>query len=438
MKKPASGPPTQSGLRGILARRRMHRVMDKIDQVSARSAGLIVLLYVLLAVSFGVQWGLIATMGLLAILWACRRVVQNPELALSLVSLIVSLVAMAVAAPNLIEVGELVHPSALLVAVAAVPGAFLFQRHRGNRGVTTILIHVGCVLSTFLSAFAMEVSGILVVLWAVLVLAWRSGAGLWLQVQIAKMRSGLAGPHGVGLMSVEGVRDRISGDTDFAVMQTDRFRDEHVLRGAEAEEATAAALDGLPEAWSVLMSRKVPHSRADVDVLAIGPGGVWCIDAKDWQARITAKKVADPVTGQMGYEYRMNGSADTLIDRVLPSVFEATQVQRVLRVNPETVNTVVCFGDRTSLPQDVVTIQIADVQDQATGEVTNPIVYLVRREALAEFLASQPSVHWRYPSRLERSRARRGGVTEDELQEKVNARTALDVAVLADYALLSS
>lgn len=425
---------TRSGLRSILDRRRTQQTMAAFDKTSVHAAAGIAFMYLILAVTLGFKWGIIAALGVLAFLWIGRRIVQNTELAVALVSLVVTLLIMVVAAPSLVAAGQIVHPSSLLVAIAAVPGVFLMARHRGNRGVTAVIIHLGCVLTTFLSAFAMEGAGILVVVWALLVLAVRSGFGLWVQVQIARYRSGLRAPH-ASLIDVYGLRDRLNGDTDYAVHQTEKFRDEHVKRGADAEEATAATLGELPSSWSVLTSRKVPGSRADIDALAIGAAGLWTVDAKDWVGKITSKRLSDPDTGEIVREYQLNGSSETLVDRVMPSVFETHAVQKALRVNPEVVGTVVCFSDRITMPQDVIALQLYDAHDPETGEVWNPLVYLVRRSALVEFLTEQRQVTWRLPTKREQTRAHREQVSDEELQQRINQRTALDVATMADFAL---
>ncbi|HET8985415.1 MAG TPA: nuclease-related domain-containing protein [Trueperaceae bacterium] len=60
-------------------------------------------------------------------------------------------------------------------------------------------------------------------------------------------------------------------------------------RGAEGEEAVAAALAQLPsEAWTVFHDVRWPGRRyANVDHIVVGPPGVFVIDAKNWSGRVS-------------------------------------------------------------------------------------------------------------------------------------------------------
>jgi hypothetical protein len=65
---------------------------------------------------------------------------------------------------------------------------------------------------------------------------------------------------------------------------------ERWLRGAAGEEATAALLDRLPaRRWIVLHDRRLPGSRANVDHIVIGRGGVWVIDSKAYRSPLRAR-----------------------------------------------------------------------------------------------------------------------------------------------------
>jgi len=58
-------------------------------------------------------------------------------------------------------------------------------------------------------------------------------------------------------------------------------------RGAAGERRTArvlAALEG--EGWAVLHDLAVPRSRANIDHLVIGPGGVFVVDSKQYHGRL--------------------------------------------------------------------------------------------------------------------------------------------------------
>lgn len=70
-------------------------------------------------------------------------------------------------------------------------------------------------------------------------------------------------------------------------------------RGADGESATAAVLDALkPHGWLVFHDVRWPgRARANIDHVAVGPGGVFVIDSKHWSGRVT---VADDVLRQNG------------------------------------------------------------------------------------------------------------------------------------------
>jgi hypothetical protein len=58
-------------------------------------------------------------------------------------------------------------------------------------------------------------------------------------------------------------------------------------RGAAGERRTARLLDPLArQGWAVLHDLAVPGSRANLDHLAIGPGGVFVIDSKQYRGRL--------------------------------------------------------------------------------------------------------------------------------------------------------
>lgn len=85
-------------------------------------------------------------------------------------------------------------------------------------------------------------------------------------------------------------------------------------RGADGEEATARALATLPSAeWAVFHDVRWPGRKlANVDHVAVGPGGVFVIDSKNWTGRIEVK---DSVLRQNGYqrETAVVGAAEAAI-----------------------------------------------------------------------------------------------------------------------------
>jgi hypothetical protein len=62
--------------------------------------------------------------------------------------------------------------------------------------------------------------------------------------------------------------------------------------GAEGEESIGALLSrNVGDTGVVLHDRRVPHSRANLDHLAIVPSGVWVIDSKHYGGRLERRKV---------------------------------------------------------------------------------------------------------------------------------------------------
>lgn len=63
-------------------------------------------------------------------------------------------------------------------------------------------------------------------------------------------------------------------------------------RGAAGERRVGAMLDKLAGAGVVaLHDRRIPRGRANIDHLAVAPGGVWVIDAKRYQGQVAKKDV---------------------------------------------------------------------------------------------------------------------------------------------------
>ncbi|EFQ82849.1 hypothetical protein HMPREF0063_12058 [Aeromicrobium marinum DSM 15272] len=111
--------------------------------------------------------------------------------------------------------------------------------------------------------------------------------------------------------------------------------------GAVGEERLGARLDGLAsESIVVLHDRRVPGSRANIDHLAVTPGGVWVIDAKRYKGRPALK-----VEGGMSRprtEKLMVGRRDCtkLVDGVLKQVDLVRHVVGDVPVTPA-----LCFID---------------------------------------------------------------------------------------------
>lgn len=62
-------------------------------------------------------------------------------------------------------------------------------------------------------------------------------------------------------------------------------------RGAVGEERMARHLTGLPDSFRVLHDRRIRGTRANIDHIAVGPPGVWVIDAKRYLNKRPALRV---------------------------------------------------------------------------------------------------------------------------------------------------
>lgn len=98
-------------------------------------------------------------------------------------------------------------------------------------------------------------------------------------------------------------------------------------RGADGESQTAAALSLLGAEWTRWHDLAWPGRRlANIDHLAIGPGGIVVIDSKNWSGTITVK---DGVLRQNGYrrETAVAGCADSAlaVGELLPRYLESVK-----------------------------------------------------------------------------------------------------------------
>ncbi|AEG44839.1 nuclease-related domain-containing protein [Isoptericola variabilis] len=102
---------------------------------------------------------------------------------------------------------------------------------------------------------------------------------------------------------------------------------EQFEKGAAGEQAVQAVLDQLGPEWIVLHDVRWPgRSRANIDHVAVGPTGVFVIDAKQWSGTVT---VSRGVLRQNGYARTnaVDGAHDaaravaTLVPSLDPAVF---------------------------------------------------------------------------------------------------------------------
>jgi len=87
--------------------------------------------------------------------------------------------------------------------------------------------------------------------------------------------------------------------------------------GAEGEQATARALEALPDGWVVIHDRRIPGGPANIDHVVVGPPGVFVVETKQWRGRVSID----------GSTIRVNGRRRDVVTQVRR---EAEAVQRLL------------------------------------------------------------------------------------------------------------
>ena len=129
-----------------------------------------------------------------------------------------------------------------------------------------------------------------------------------------------------------------AGDSAYDVARRQREKAARLQRsaalweqGAAGEVAVAQALAGLPGDWVVLHDLAWPgRLRANIDHVAIGPGGVFVVDAKNWTGAIEVREQV----------LRQNGRAR---EEAVVSAAEAALALQPLAPTGHLVTGVLCF-----------------------------------------------------------------------------------------------
>ena len=114
-------------------------------------------------------------------------------------------------------------------------------------------------------------------------------------------------------------------------------------RGAVGEELLAKRLADLPATFRVLHDRRIRGTRANIDHIAVGPSGVWVIDAKRYKGRRPELHVEGGVPRPRVESLRVGGRDGTkLVDGVASQV---ARVRDALCDDTVPVAGVLCFLD---------------------------------------------------------------------------------------------
>lgn len=160
------------------------------------------------------------------------------------------------------------------------------------------------------------------------------------------------------------------GESASAQARQQREKAERLMRsaeawekGAEGERAVGAALAALGSDWVVLHDVRWPGRRfANIDHIAIGPGGVFVIDAKNWSGAIS---VANDVLRQNGY--RRDGAVAGCAD-------SAIAVGELISGHTTNVIPVLCFVGEVTIEGAAREVALCTTANLVERLVGNPTV----------------------------------------------------------------
>lgn len=411
-------------LRLVQVRDRINRQLE-FDRRIARWALPLVVLYLLSAITLGPLIGLVFAALIVVFGFTAQAAIRNKAALGANASLLATVMIVVWVLPAMTGHAVTANPGVIIAAIAAAAGAFMTERHNGSRLVTVLVGHAGCLVAGAVSLVWPWQGGLLAVAWVVGVIVWRTGALLLWQVTVARVRSRLGGGR---------MRVRAGRALPTRIPSEDDFTPENVAAGLEAEQTTGDVLSELPAQWSVLHSRSLPGTHADVDHLAIGRSGVFVLDSKNWAGKLTQSSILDE-SGDEFIEYRINGSADWLVERLAAPLFEARKVEVALSLPEAAVEPVLVFNDRMQMPNDVITLTVYGAEDPVTGGVMDREVHLVQVRALREWMLARPEHVWRRRSRLGQLLDRARHRDPAQTQQEVSDRFLFDMGVYADYVL---
>lgn len=114
-------------------------------------------------------------------------------------------------------------------------------------------------------------------------------------------------------------------------------------RGAVGEERLGEHLTHLPETFRILHDRRIPRTRTNIDHIAVGPSGVWVIDAKRYVNKRPALHVEGGLFRPRVESLRINGRDQTKLVQGVRS--QVDRVETALTGSAVPVIGVLCFLD---------------------------------------------------------------------------------------------
>jgi hypothetical protein len=162
-------------------------------------------------------------------------------------------------------------------------------------------------------------------------------------------------------------------------------------KGAKGEELVGKRLERLLEGSGVLLlhDRLIPRSQANIDHLAVGPGGVTVIDAKNYKGEVRVERRGGLLSARRE-ELRINGRRRTrLVEGVQGQVEVVHKALAAARLGHVNVQGALCFANPDGLPlfrkQYMAGILIDGSRSAAklarrSGELTGERVEAIHRE----------------------------------------------------------
>lgn len=390
-----------------------------------------VLVYAAMVPMFGWVPALIALVAGLVALNVMIQFARSPDAVVSLGITVVTLVVVATVVAPMLDVYGTVQSGAvpgapifvaLGLPMVAFTGVYWVNRYVPRRWAYVLAGCVGSLVAMLVAVTQPMLGTALGIVWVLGVVMAASGITVWWKARRARFRSGVKSRAPIGGRG----RDLDLGG---------KMSDDHIEAGVEAELRTAAHLMDLPEGWTVLHSREVPGSRADIDHLVVGPPGVFLIDSKNWKGQIEETLVAldgedEPVSAPV-----LDDRPERLPERMEASLFEAARVAHSMGIAPEHVTVVAAFTKKMKMPDGPLTMWLDGVVDEQTGSERSASVRLLHSNELTTWLLSLPEVQWYRRGLAGQIIDRARGGVAPEVTRRRNLRFMEDLGAVADYVL---
>lgn len=154
-------------------------------------------------------------------------------------------------------------------------------------------------------------------------------------------------------MEIDGVQRQIQHLTD--VLKQLRRHRQHWEAGGRAEQSVVRVLVGMDDAgWHVLPDRRWPGTRrANIDVIVVGPGGVFVVDVKNWRE----------ITVERGRLWRGDADADDDVRKLLDQTVAVEEVLVEAGLPPTEVVPLLVLARRKNVRAQLDRVTVLGEQD---------------------------------------------------------------------------